>query len=105
MAGRILSKRRFNAQFNGKDFVIEGGGIEVNGRGTLLTTQECYLDPKVQVRNPGLGRKEIEQALMKYFGMTNVLWLGAGPVGDGTHGHIDQICRVLNPTTVSVSQA
>ncbi len=100
IAARILRKRLFNAQFNGKDFVIEGGGIEVNGRGTLLTTEECYLDPKVQVRNPGLGRKEIEQALMKYLGVTNVLWLVAGPVGDDTHGHIDDICRFVNPTTV-----
>ncbi len=99
-AARILRKRLFNAQFNGKDFVIEGGGIELNGRGTLLTTEECYLDPKVQVRNPGLGRKEIEQALMKYLGVTNVLWLVAGPVGDDTHGHIDDICRFVNPTTV-----
>ena len=99
-AARILGKRLFTAQFNGKDFVIEGGGIEVNGRGTLLTTEECYLDPKVQVRNPGLGRKEIEQALMKYLGVTNVLWLVAGPVGDDTHGHIDDICRFVNPTTV-----
>ncbi len=103
-AARILRKRLFNAQFDGKDFVIEGGGIEVNGRGTLLTTEECYLDPKVQVRNPGLGRKEIEQALMKYLGVTNMLWLVAGPVGDDTHGHIDDICRFANPTTVVLIQ-
>ena len=56
-AARLLGQRLFNAQCNGKDFVIEGGGIEVNGRGTLLTTEQCYLDPKVQVRNPGLGRQ------------------------------------------------
>ena len=62
-AARLLGKRLFNAQCNGKDFVIEGGGIEVNGRGTLLTTEQCYLDPKVQVRNPGLGRREIEETL------------------------------------------
>ena len=93
-------KRLFNAQHDGKDFVIEGGGIEVNGRGTLLTTEECYLDPKVQVRNPGLGRAEIEQTLKKYLGVKNVLWLVAGPVGDDTHGHIDDICRFVNPKTV-----
>src|ERR1035437_7213900 len=62
-AARLLGKRLFNAQCNGKDFVIEGGGIEVNGRGTLLTTEQCYLDPKIQVRNPGLGRREIEETL------------------------------------------
>jgi len=99
-AARILAKRLFNAQFGGKDFVIEGGGIDVNGRGTLLTTEECYLDPKVQVRNPGLGRREIDQTLKSYLGVTNVLWLVAGPVGDDTHGHIDDICRFVNPRTV-----
>jgi agmatine deiminase len=100
VAARLLRKRLFNAEFGGKDFVIEGGGIDVNGRGTLLTTEECYLDPKVQVRNPGLGRQEIDQTLKTYLGVSNVLWLVAGPVGDDTHGHIDDICRFVNPTTV-----
>jgi agmatine deiminase len=99
-AARLLGKRLFHAEHGGKPFVIEGGGIDVNGRGTLLTTKECYLDPKVQVRNPGLGRKEIEETLKKYLGGTNVLWLVAGPVGDDTHGHIDDICRFVNPRTV-----
>ena len=99
-AAKLLRKELFNAQHNGKDFVLEGGGIEVNGRGTLLTTEECYLDPKVQVRNPGLGRHEIEETLRKYFGVRNVLWLVAGPVGDDTHGHIDDICRFVNPKTL-----
>ncbi|MBI2927821.1 MAG: agmatine deiminase family protein [Verrucomicrobia bacterium] len=99
-AARILGKRLFNAEFDGKDFVLEGGGVEVNGRGTLLTTEECYLDPKVQVRNPGLGRTEIDATLKRYLGATNVLWLVAGPVGDDTHGHIDDICRFVNPKTV-----
>jgi len=99
-AVRLLKKRLFNAEFQGRDFVVEGGGIEVNGKGTLLTTEECYLDPKVQVRNPGLGRKDIEQTLEEYLGVTNVLWLAAGPVGDDTHGHIDDICRFVNPRTL-----
>jgi agmatine deiminase len=100
MAARLLRKRLFNAVHSGKDFVLEGGGIDVNGRGTLLTTEECYLDPKVQVRNPGLGRKEIDETLKKYLGLNNVLWLAAGPVGDDTHGHIDDICRFVNTNTV-----
>jgi agmatine deiminase len=100
MAARTLKKKLFSAEFNGKDFVLEGGGIEVNGRGTVLTTEECYLDPKVQVRNPGLGRKEIDETLKKYLGVANVLWLIAGPVGDDTHGHIDDICRFVNPKTL-----
>ena len=100
VAARLLSKRLFNAQHGGRDFVIEGGGIDVNGRGTLLTTEECYLDPKIQVRNPGLGRREIDETLKRYLGVTNVVWLVAGPVGDDTHGHIDDICRFVNPNTV-----
>jgi agmatine deiminase len=99
-AARRLRKRLFNATCKGKDFVLEGGGIEVNGRGTLLTTEECYLDKKVQVRNPGLGRREIDDTLKKYLGVTNVLWLAAGPVGDDTHGHIDDICRFVNRKTL-----
>jgi agmatine deiminase len=100
VAARLLKKRLFNAEFNGRDFVIEGGGMEVNGRGTLLTTEECYLDPKVQVRNPGLGRKEIEDTLKLYLGVSNILWLAAGPHGDDTHGHIDDICRFVNSRTL-----
>jgi agmatine deiminase len=99
-AAKLLRKQLFHAQHAGKHFVIEGGGIEVNGKGTLLTTEECYLDPKVQVRNPGLGRSKIEETLKKYLGVTNVLWLVAGPVGDDTHGHIDDICRFVNPRTL-----
>ena len=99
-AARLLRKRLFHAECHGRDFVIEGGGIEVNGAGTLLTTEECYLDPRVQVRNPGLGRAEIEDTLKRYLGVTNVQWLAAGPVGDDTHGHIDDICRFVNRNTV-----
>jgi len=100
MAAGLLKKRLFNAEFSGKNFVLEGGGIEVNGQGTLLTTEECYLDPRVQVRNQGLGRKEIDETLKKYLGVKNVLWLVAGPVGDDTHGHIDDICRFVNSKTL-----
>ncbi len=99
-AAKLLRKKLVHAEHAGKHFVIEGGGIEVNGCGTLLTTEECYLDPKVQVRNPGLGRAEIENTLKNYLGVTNVLWLVAGPVGDDTHGHIDDICRFVNPKTL-----
>ncbi len=99
-AARVLRKRLFSAEFGGKDFVIEGGGVEVNGRGTLLTTEQCYLDPKVQVRNPGLGRSEIDAALKQHLGVTNILWLASGPVGDDTHGHIDDVCRFVDPKTI-----
>lgn len=99
-AAMVLGKRLFDAKYDGKPFVLEGGGIDVNGQGTLLTTEECYLDPKVQVRNPGLGRKQIDETLKKSLGVKNVCWLVAGPVGDDTHGHIDDICRFVNPKTV-----
>jgi len=99
-AARLFRKRLFHARCNGKDFVLEGGGIEVNGRGTLLTTEQCYLDPKVQVRNPGLGRQDIEETLKQHLGVANVFWLAAGPAGDDTHGHIDDICRFVSPKTV-----
>jgi agmatine deiminase len=99
-AARLLRKQLFEAEFDGRPFVIEGGGIDVNGRGTLLTTEECYLHPKVQVRNPGMTRGQYEETLKKYLGITHVLWLLNGPVGDDTHGHIDDICRFVNPRTV-----
>ncbi len=99
-AAKTLKVPLFHAEHQGRNFIIEGGGIDVNGRGTLLTTEECYLDPKVQVRNPGLGREEIDGVLKRYLGVKNVLWLVAGPVGDDTHGHIDDICRFVNPRTM-----
>jgi agmatine deiminase len=98
-AAEYLGKRLIHARSNGRDFVLEGGGIDVNGRGTLLTTEECYLDPKVQVRNPGLGRKEYEAALKDYLGVTNIFWLAGGVAGDDTHGHVDDICRFVDPRT------
>jgi len=95
-----LDKPLFHAKAAGGPFVLEGGGIDVNGSGTVLTTEECYLDPKVQVRNPGLGRTEFEQALRDNLGVKNVLWLAGGVVGDDTHGHVDDICRFVNRNTV-----
>jgi agmatine deiminase len=103
-AARRLRQRIFHAQFNGRKFVLEGGGIDVNGRGTLLTTEECYLDPHTQVRNPGLGRQDFEATLKQYLGVTNVFWLGRGLAGDDTHGHVDDLCRFVNPKTVVLVQ-
>ncbi len=89
-----------HAEVDGRPFTIEGGGIEVNGRGTLLSTEQCYLHPKIQVRNPGLARTEIESALRQYLGAENIFWLAKGPKGDDTHGHIDDICRFVNARTL-----
>ena len=77
--------------------VMEGGSIEVNGCGTVLTTEACLLNPN---RNPQLNKTQIEQYLRDYLGVTNVLWLGDGIVGDDTDGHIDDLTRFVNPTTV-----
>jgi agmatine deiminase len=100
MAARRLRKQLFRAEFDGRPFVIEGGGIEVNGRGTLLTTEECYLHSKIQVRNPGMTRAQYDGTFAKYLGVTNVFWLRKGPAGDDTHGHIDDICRFVNRKTL-----
>jgi agmatine deiminase len=83
-----------------RDFVLEGGSIDVNGRGTVLTTEECLLDPKVQVRNPGCTRAEIETALKQNLGVSNVVWLGKGIAGDDTHGHVDDLCRFVDERRV-----
>jgi len=80
-------------------FVLEGGSIDVNGLGCLLTTEECLLSP-AQARNPGLTREEIEVVLREYLGARKVLWLGRGIAGDDTHGHVDDIARFVDPRTV-----
>ncbi len=77
--------------------VLEGGAIEVNGAGTLLTTKSCLLNPN---RNPDLKQSDIEQRLRDFFGVKNILWLGDGIEGDDTDGHIDDLTRFVNPTTV-----
>jgi agmatine deiminase len=100
VAAGLLRKKLFHAKFNGRPFIIEGGGIEVNGRGTLLTTEQCYLHPKIQVRNPGMTRAQYEVAFRQYLGATSVFWLSKGPAGDDTHGHVDDICRFVNAKTI-----
>jgi agmatine deiminase len=72
--------------------VLEGGGIEVDGAGSLLVTEEWLLSD-VQVRNPGMSREDYEAAFSGYLGVTNTIWLGDGCVGDDTHGHVDDIAR------------
>jgi len=104
-AAKMLGLRPLPARIGRKDLVLEGGAIDVNGCGTVLTTEECLLHPTVQVRNPGFGRKEIEKALRDNLGITNVLWLGSGICGDDTHGHVDDICRFVNPHTVVLCHA
>ncbi len=80
-------------------FVLEGGSIDVNGAGLLLTTEECLLSP-LQQRNPGKSRAELEQAFHDYLGIDEVIWLGDGITGDDTHGHVDDLARFVNRDTV-----
>ena len=77
--------------------VLEGGSIDVNGRGTVLTTAQCLLNPN---RNPGLPKGEIESCLREFLGIATVIWLKGGIAGDDTDGHIDDIARFVNPSTV-----
>lgn len=80
--------------------VLEGGSIEVNGKGTLLTTSQCLLNPN---RNPNSAIEDIEKALKNYLGMTKIIWLHDGIVGDDTDGHIDNLARFANPGTILCS--
>jgi agmatine deiminase len=100
VAAKRLKLRRFEPAVARRGFVLEGGSIDVNGRGTLITTEECLLDQEVQTRNPGLSRADIEGVLRDYLGATNVLWLGKGIAGDDTHGHVDDLCRFMGAHTV-----
>jgi len=80
--------------------VLEGGSIDVNGRGTVLTTEECLLSD-VQARNPRLSREQIEQVLADNLGIHHVVWLDKGIVGDDTHGHVDDLARFVDPSTIA----
>lgn len=89
----------FFPEHNGRRIVLEGGSIDVNGRGTLLTTEEC-LQSKIQERNPGFTKEDYAAVFRKFLGVTNVLWLGNGIAGDDTHGHVDDLTRFVNETAV-----
>jgi agmatine deiminase len=88
-----------NLQLFSPGIVLEGGSVDVNGRGTLITTESCLLNPN---RNPHLSQKEIAKYLRDFLGVRNVLWLNEGLVGDDTDGHVDDLARFVNPTTVMI---
>lgn len=92
------------AEAGGRSLVLEGGAIDVNGEGALLTTEECLLDASIQPRNSRLARRDVETALQNYLGVTDVLWLARGIAGDDTHGHVDDVCRFTGPRTVALCQ-
>ena len=83
----------------GERVILEGGGIETDGEGTMLVTEEWLLSD-VQIRNPGLTREGYEEVFSKYLGIRETIWLGEGCVGDDTHGHIDDIARFTAPGTI-----
>jgi len=86
--------------YKGKPVIVEGGAIDVNGRGTLLTSEECLMHPSIQVRNKNFTKEDYEAVFKEYLGVTNVIWLGDGIEGDDTHGHIDDLCRFINEDTI-----
>lgn len=84
---------------DGVPIIMEGGAIDVNGAGTLLTTTDCLLNPN---RNPGLSREQIERALIEYYGQRRVCWLDGGIAGDDTDGHVDDLARFVDERTIVV---
>jgi agmatine deiminase len=94
-----LGCRYRQARVGERPVVLEGGSIDVNGQGLLLTTEECLLSD-VQERNPGFTRQDYETVFAEYLGVKKVLWLGRGIAGDDTHGHVDDLARFVGPRTV-----
>ena len=106
-AGKAIAERSATEPCAGEpwfpDMVLEGGSLDVNGEGMLLTTEECLLSP-VQARNPHFGREQIEEMLGEYLGVNRVLWLRNGIAGDDTHGHIDDLARFTSPDSIVLVQ-
>ena len=96
---KAAKAREIRPLFGRERIVLEGGSIDSNGKGTLLTTEECLLSSEQQ-RNAGMGREDYEAAFREYLGISTVIWLGKGIIGDDTHGHVDDISRFVAPDTV-----
>jgi agmatine deiminase len=96
-AAKLIAEKIGVPIFDFGDFVLEGGSIDVNGQGTVLTTESCLLNPN---RNPDLSREQIAATLHEALGLSQVLWLGDGIEGDDTDGHVDDIARFVSPNTV-----
>jgi len=89
----------FRPESDGRRLVLEGGSIDVNGAGILLTTEECLLS-EVQQRNPGILREQLETAFTEYLGIEKTIWLHRGCAGDDTHGHVDDVTRFVGENTI-----
>jgi agmatine deiminase len=98
--GEFLNLPMSQVLYKGKPVIVEGGAIDSNGKGTLLTSEECLMHPDIQVRDPGFTKADYEAVFKEYLGITNVIWLGDGIEGDDTHGHIDDLCRFVNEDTI-----
>ena len=99
LIAQAAGAQEIQPMFARKRVVLEGGSIEVNGAGTLITTEECLLS-RVQQRNPGMKKKDYEKVFAQYLGARNVIWLGSGIIGDDTHGHVDDLTRFVSEDTV-----
>jgi agmatine deiminase len=99
---RHLKLPHWQPKHNKRRIVLEGGSIDVNGSGLLLTTEECLLS-EIQQRNPGMSRDDYEQTFRTWFGADKVIWLRNGIAGDDTHGHVDDLARFVSPDTVVIA--
>ena len=99
---KFLNLNSISPKFRDKRVILEGGSIDVNGKGVLLTTREC-LQSKIQERNIGFKKKDYEEIFKKFLGVKKVLWLNKGIVGDDTHGHIDDIARFVNEKKIFIA--
>lgn len=99
--GKHLPPPRIRPLHKGRRIVLEGGSIDVNGKGSILTTEECLLS-KIQERNPDFKRGDYEEIFARYLGAPNVIWLDKGIAGDDTHGHVDDLARFIDPATVAI---
>jgi agmatine deiminase len=97
-----LGVKSWTPEWNRQRVVLEGGSIDTNGQGTILTTEECLLS-KVQARNPGLSREDYQKIFRHYLGARHTLWLRNGIAGDDTHGHVDDLARFVDSHTVVVA--
>ncbi len=100
MISKELKLDLIKAEHENKEVVLEGGSIDYNGLGTIITTEECLMDAETQVRNPEFTKKDYEEVFRNYLGATNVIWLNKGIAGDDTHGHVDDITRFVNKNTI-----
>jgi len=99
-AARALGVPLLPMRHAGRQVVLEGGAIDVNGAGSILATEECLLDPAVQVRNPGFTRDDYQRLFADLLGAPSTIWLGKGIAGDDTHGHVDDLARFVSATTI-----